>query len=599
MKRWLPHVLLGFGFAGIIALVLYVYIEQLPTKTEQAVTQQQSISALSVQPETFHNKTAVNEYEQQLHTLRAGLSIDANAQDLSVLTEEEQKFESFPQRPEMRPEQIGFARKLTGVIENQLLGNALDWVNVPGGKVAYWVLHSPEAVAMRIQLVGEQIPANAEFRFFSPDSLNKTYGLYSSEYIQKTEDNAHFWSPTVFGDQIGMEIFLPDNTDIDALRLSIPMASHLFKNIREDGNASQLRAADTCHVDLSCAGNEWQELGKSVAKYIYTDGGFSYLCTGTLLQDTDNSSQIPYFLTASHCIDNVDSAESMELYWFFQSNSCNGTAATPQITRQGGALLTYSSTTDSSLVLLNELPPDGVTMSGWTLESLGSGDTVHGIHHPDGDVKKYSLGEFENYTRINLVNNQYQIINDPNGDFIKVVWSQGITAGGSSGSGLWVTKQGVPYLVGALVGGSSFCVAPNAPDDYGRFDRAFPNMSQWLNPLMGSPDLDFTTSGNQPSGLKDGVLLGRYLQGLRGSELVAGVAESEDVTQLEMKLAQSAPLLDIDGDGVATVDEDAILVVRFLLGLRGDALVQGALSTNATRTDPIEIELYLSDLYFQ
>jgi hypothetical protein len=599
MKRWLPHVLLSLGFIGIIALTLYIYREQSPTKTEQVATQHPHIPTLSVPPETFHNKNNVNEYEHQLHSLRAGLTITTNTQSLSVLTDDEKIVEDLSPKPEMRPEQIGFARQLTGIIDNQLVGNTLDWNNVPGGKVAYWVLQSPDAIAMRIQLIGEQIPADAEFRFFSPNDLNKTYGLYAAEDVQSTATKPHFWSPTVFGDQMGMEIFLPERTSTDTLSLSVPIASHLFKHITEESNTPELRAAQHCHIDLSCVDNEWQVLGKSVAKYIYTDNGIPYLCTGTLIQDTDDSSQIPYFLTASHCIDNINSAQSMELYWLFQSTSCNGAAATPEITRQGGALLTHSTTTDSSLILLNELPPDGTTMSGWTLDALSPGDTIHGIHHPDGDVKKYSLGTFQNFTQINLTNNLYQVVDDPDGNFIKVKWSQGITAGGSSGSGLWVNKQGVPYLVGALVGGSSYCNAPDSPDDYGRFDRSFPDMSQWLNPLMGSPNLDFTTSGEQPTGLKDGVLLGRYLQGLRGNELTAGIAESEDITQLEMKLAQSAPLLDIDGNGIATVDEDALLIVRFLLGLRGDALIQEALSNNATRTDPIEVELYLSDLYFQ
>ncbi len=51
--------------------------------------------------------------------------------------------------------------------------------------------------------------------------------------------------------------------------------------------------------------------------------------------------------------------------------------------------------------------------------------------------------------------------------------------------------------------------------------------------------------------------------------------------------------LDVDDNGVAEADFDGKLIVAYLFGLRGDALVQGNLGSNATRTTASAIEAYL------
>ena len=38
---------------------------------------------------------------------------------------------------------------------------------------------------------------------------------------------------------------------------------------------------------------------RSVAKMVLTEDGATYICSGTLLNDTDPSSQVPYFCTAA------------------------------------------------------------------------------------------------------------------------------------------------------------------------------------------------------------------------------------------------------------------------------------------------------------
>jgi len=77
----------------------------------------------------------------------------------------------------------------------------------------------------------------------------------------------------------------------------------------------------------------------------------------------------------------------------------------------------------------------------------------------------------------------------------------------------------------------------------------------------------------------DGVLVLRYLLGLRGSALVNSVlagGATRNAAQIAAHLDARAAALDVDGDGIASVTSDGLLILRYMLGLRGATLVAGA-----------------------
>jgi lysyl endopeptidase len=87
-------------------------------------------------------------------------------------------------------------------------------------------------------------------------------------------------------------------------------------------------------------------------------------------------------------------------------------------------------------------------------------------------VKKYSLG--------NKIGNESL---DGMGPFHKVRWFDGVTEGGSSGSGLFtVTAAGAYQLRGGLYGGYSFCSAPSDPDYYSRMSDVWSSLQPYLLP---------------------------------------------------------------------------------------------------------------------
>jgi len=106
--------------------------------------------------------------------------------------------------------------------------------------------------------------------------------------------------------------------------------------------------------------------------------------------------------------------------------------------------------------------------------------------------------------------------------------------------------------------------------------------------------------GNQQvSALTDGVLLVRYLFGVRGTALTLGAlgpgATRIDPTEIVSYLDQAkTTMLDVDANGTASALTDGVLLVRYLFGVRDTALILGAIGTDATRTVADDIETFVS-----
>jgi hypothetical protein len=84
----------------------------------------------------------------------------------------------------------------------------------------------------------------------------------------------------------------------------------------------------------------------------------------------------------------------------------------------------------------------------------------------------------------------------------------------------------------------------------------------------------------------DGLLLMRYLLGLRGAELVAGALGTNplrNATQIETHIQTYLSRFDVDGDGVVRPHTDGLMIYRRLQGLANAALTNGA--KNSARSD--------------
>jgi hypothetical protein len=116
---------------------------------------------------------------------------------------------------------------------------------------------------------------------------------------------------------------------------------------------------------------------------------------------------------------------------------------------------------------------------------------------------------------------------------------------------------------------------------------------------LGAPRSDIDGNGIfQP--LNDGVLIIRYLFGLTGQALIADAigpgASRTSVAQITSYLNNLKPMLDVDGDGRVDGLTDGLLIGRYLFGLRGSSLTAGAVATNAMRNSSDSIETHLEAL---
>jgi hypothetical protein len=63
--------------------------------------------------------------------------------------------------------------------------------------------------------------------------------------------------------------------------------------------------------------------------------------------------------------------------------------------------------------------------------------------------------------------------------------------------------------------------------------------------------------------------------------------------EIEAKVAQARDIADIDSNGSLDALTDALILLRYTFGLRGDNLIDGAIAYDATRTSAADIEAYI------
>ena len=439
-----------------------------------------------------------------------------------------------------QPSQIGFGREIPVAYQDDLAPR-LTWDTLSDGSlVSALSVTSPGASALRVAVYAS-LGSGAELRFFGlADSAQRFEPLTERDFTPQiseppvdpptqhnftpqtgellTADESSVqdlpaWSPVIDGETVGIEITLPSSAALSTFSLSVDQVSHIPQSVSqsirepyyEPQHLSGIGRAECSHVDVQC--RDVDSEATMTAKMIYTKGASSFLCTGVLMHDLDDSSFIPYFLTAHHCIATQAAAQTLVTYWDFERASCGGPAPTTVTQLTGGAdLLVAHSESDSTLLRLRRDPPAGQNgrwYAGWTAATLSHPTSVYGVHHPAGDLKKYSAGTTVRHITIDLVDEEGGYLQEVEG--VDVRWSQGTIQSGSSGSGLFDTSG---RLRGVLSGSPPNETCPST-SAYGRFDRFFPHARPWLAADASPPGDDHGDTGDQATS----VALGSSTQG--------------------------------------------------------------------------------------
>ena len=423
------------------------------------------------------------------------------------------------------PLQIGIARSV-GAKDSSIRLVDLPWRSVQGGGRATRIeLKSTGASALRLGMLLRNAPSGLTLRFAGVSTPSKVFGPFAAGDFPAAFP---YWSPIVDGENAIVELELPADASPGDSVLEVPTISHLTSSVAPlKAGADPFKAigsAGPCEVDVACTEDPPAALlsaASSVVRLALTYGGSTFLCTGTLLNDSVTSHS-PYIFTANHCLDNpefsinilaastqaAEAASSVNSYWFFQASTC-GSRGTPNyaVSTGGAKLMARSFDYDWALLRLNNQPPPGATFSAWRAEPLVPGTPADTLHHPRGDLTKLSIGAAAGYhTYLD------------GSSFAQMQWTQGVTEPGSSGAGLFVlSADGSAYeLRGGLYAGSSSCTAPGGTDYFSRLDNAAPLLAQYLTPNSG------TASGAVPVVEFYNALLDDYF-------LTANAAEINDL----------------------------------------------------------------------
>jgi len=366
---------------------------------------------------------------------------------------------------------------------------ALAWQTLPdGSRAAKIEVVSPDAKALRVALAAPAMDTGVSVRFSGNGDLAQVFGpIPMNTVAADTQRFGVFWSPVLDGDTATVEIHVDAGTSIPEVPLTIARISHQVvapATIDKIGTKAveDIGTSGACEIDVACVSPQtpaFVDSTKAVAAIEFTqEDGFTYLCTGQLLNDSV-SSNTPYFFSANHCLDSAMAARTLNTYWFFDAVACNSKAVPPFVQQTAGAaMLGRSVDFDWSLVRLNVPPPAGVKFSAWRVDPIPSLAPVSVIHHPQGDLKKWSEGNGEGY----------QLYTDGS-SFAQVQYTQGSTEPGSSGAGLLTFNNAGYYEVrGGLWRGSASCQNPRGTDEYSRIDGMLALTRQYLTPdSIGTP----------------------------------------------------------------------------------------------------------------
>jgi hypothetical protein len=392
------------------------------------------------------------------------------------------------------PAKVGFTRDLAQaglrVERVELDASLLDrpWSERAGGvaaalsfeRVAWGTEVRVEgADALRLHLAGVRLPPEA--RLWVHGERGDVAGPFGPELVGP---DGGLWTPSVAGEVARLELVLPSRSlqggsrwgfEIDQVLEIVPPLG-LPEEVVSTTEAQRF----PCNVDGGCATRS--ELGfidayrRAVARLRWVSGGSAFLCTGALLNDTDERTTIPYLLTARHCIGSQAEASTLEAAWDYFSTSCGGPApAFSQLPRSNGAtLLASGAGSDFTLLRLHSVPR-GRSYLGWTANpnAAPEGTLLHRLSHPGGTQQSYTV------TRAST---SVPACFGARPSYLYSTQVTGGTFGGSSGAPL-VLAGG--QVVGQLRGGCNHA-DDCSPEQYtvdGAFSATYPQIRQYLDPL--------------------------------------------------------------------------------------------------------------------
>lgn len=382
--------------------------------------------------------------------------------------------------------------------------NAGQWSQLPNGETIWQLnLYAKDALALMLYYTDFYIPEGGKLFIYNA-AKTQLLGAYTH---RTNPTGGRFATEFVAGDDLTLEyVASPDG---EQPRIEIEAIGYGYNHLSVTRNSVSLRrTAAYCEVDVNCEeGDAWQSQKKGVCHMTQRIGGRTYLCSGSLMNNTAQDLK-PYILSATHCeVDENNlkaTPEEMQqwvFYFHMEYEGCrdNSRLVTPR-TKVGCKKVASTATSggsDGLLLLINTPIPANydVYYNGWDRRDRPA-QSGTSIHHPQGDQKKIST--FKKPATHATVSLTSGISGDLNGHwdvtFAATANGHGITDKGSSGSPLFNENK---LVVGTLTAGNSSCSRPEGYNFYGKMGYHWDKykqadstrMDRWLDPLHSGVEI--------------------------------------------------------------------------------------------------------------
>jgi hypothetical protein len=348
------------------------------------------------------------------------------------------------------PDRVGIVRDGPPLPLSIAGGAALEQPLGDGQSLWLLAIRSPGAHGMRVHFMDFDVGRSSMLVYAFDRSGIIVRGPYTG---RGPEGDGDFWTPSLPGEIAHIEV-----RGRDCPHFELAEVAHFDRDFgfSFDGGSNG-NMTFPCHLDVMCQGDPpVNPIVRDAVGEINMVGatGLVKRCTGTLLNDLDGETIVPYFITANHCINSAAEVTTMEVVWFWQKDACDGTLpnynALPRTT--GGVLLVNTDTDDSNdmaFIRLTGALPGGLGLAGWTTETP---DDAVGIHHPGTNPNgpPNPNGSWKRATILSSVGfcPGCAGCEDPF-DFDFFDMDKGLVEGGSSGSGVFNLAG---QLAGQLLG---------------------------------------------------------------------------------------------------------------------------------------------------
>ena len=349
---------------------------------------------------------------------------------------------------------------------------AQKFVNPDGSQIIVLVIKSSGASGIGVHFRNFALADGEEVYVYGAAADSIVFGPFTDK---GPWSSGEFWSGTVDGDTVVIEFY--KKTDENGQGFEIFEVSHILAELdwRLRSNTPDVL---NCEVDAACYGDPEKN---AVGRILFYDNGWR-ICTGTLLNNLAQD-QTPYFLTANHCVSTQAIAQTVEVYWFYQTTSCNSGVLRNWVHSPPGAnLLATQSSNDFSLLRLQNNAPGGAYFSGWTSVAQPTGTSVFGLHHPDGYVPP-SIPSYLRRVTGSIIGTNVNCADSGLVNGYITAWTSGTAEQGSSGSSLF-TSNG-HYVVGVLSCGPQPPTCNNPGGAYSKFANFYPQIRQYI--YSGAP----------------------------------------------------------------------------------------------------------------